>query len=121
MTLQLTKIEGGLCSGEAMFSEYGMFIYPCENKRRSRKRKKSLNLIIYMLDYFAETCSIMCLYSTSIFIQLFCYLSGNGGNKKEPGNEGNEKEDGENDGQMEDNDEDDEADNEEDMEESEED
>ncbi|PPD89947.1 hypothetical protein GOBAR_DD13100 [Gossypium barbadense] len=23
MTLQLTKIEGGLCSGEAMFSEYG--------------------------------------------------------------------------------------------------
>ena len=27
MTLQLIKIEGGLCSGEVMFSEYGMFIY----------------------------------------------------------------------------------------------
>ncbi|PPD67651.1 hypothetical protein GOBAR_DD35477 [Gossypium barbadense] len=25
MTLQLTKIEGGLCSGEAMFSEYGVW------------------------------------------------------------------------------------------------
>ncbi|XP_039031112.1 peter Pan-like protein [Hibiscus syriacus] len=23
MTLQLTKIEGGLCSGEVLFSEYG--------------------------------------------------------------------------------------------------
>lgn len=29
MTLQLIKVEGGLCSGEVMFSEYGMLIYPC--------------------------------------------------------------------------------------------
>lgn len=120
MTLQLTKIEGGLCSGEVMFSEYGMFIYPCKfylfrenqgkqekNNNLSRKRRGSL---------------LKCLYPTSIFIQLFCYLSGDGGNKKKPGNEeGIEKEDGENDRQMEDSDEGDEAGNEEDMEESEED